>query len=396
MRNLFICLVLIALVLLARSTSVDNLESGACLGLFLFFPVVAAQWFNKILLPSHLGALLAGLAIGVSGLAPSTGLESLQIFAQVAGVYVCLRVGSLLSPYIFLNLRILKTSAIVVGVTFLIISTFMKTLWGLSLTTSVYLGLIGSITAPLFTLLSRTDRKAGQMVSSVTTGISLLLLAAFHMTLDFKGLDVAIYESLAFLIFLEIAYWTLRQIRTEHGIYLFFGILSILLFFVARHSEIPPVFLAVPTGFLLRIREGRRQVDWPGAAQPLSPVVIPFVLAYLAASIVLPLPLMKSVHWQMALTFSAAMFAGKGLAVWLASKFFNMPGRDWLQILPQGLFAVLLLQFSLQQSDEISSSAGIVLAAFLINSVGISLLLPIFHIILEKIKIRRLEALQAP
>ena len=132
MRNLFICLILTALVLLARSTSEGNLESGACLGLLLFLPVVAARWFNRILLPSHLGALLAGLGIGVSGMVPMAGLESLEVYAQVAGVYVCLHVGSLLSPYIFTNLRILKTSAIIVGTTLLLVSISMNLLWNIS------------------------------------------------------------------------------------------------------------------------------------------------------------------------------------------------------------------------------------------------------------------------
>ena len=109
-----------------------------------------------------------------------------------------------------------------------------------------------------------------------------------------------------------------------------------------------------------------------------------------------PISLLKGYEWQFILTFSFAMYIGKGLSAWVASKFLTLSGRDWLQLMPHGLFAILLLQNGLPEDLLTSSPAATVSAAILLNSVGISLLLPVLQFFLEKIKIRHLEAVEDP
>ena len=396
MRNLFICLILVALVWVTKGDPEGFLGVSTSLGLFVFLPVVMAHWFERFMLPSHLGTLLAGLAIGSSNLIPAWEMASLQVFASLGGVFLCLHVGALLSPYIFLNQRILQASALVIGITFLVVTTTLIAFWNIPIHSVIHLGLICAVTAPIFTLLSYSDRKEGLMVSTATTAIALLLLGVFRGFQADGWPEVTVKHVLIYLVFLEFSYRTLRQIHTEHGRYLLLGSSSVLIFLAAKQIGLAPEFFALLTGYALRIRGGRGRLDQLESTRKLSRCLIPFVLAYLAAKTVGPISLLKGYEWQFILTFSFAMYIGKGLSAWVASKFLTLSGRDWLQLMPHGLFAILLLQNGLPEDLLTSSPAATVSAAILLNSVGISLLLPVLQFFLEKIKIRHLEAVEDP
>ena len=393
MRNIFVCLILASLVWISGMGARSFLVAGVCLGLFVFFPVVMGDWFKRVALPSHIGPLLAGFVIGASDLVPQGGMDSLRIYVHLGGVFLCLQVGSLLSPGVFLNQKILKAASLVVGSTLLIITGVLIVLWGIPALSAIHLGLICSITAPLFTLLSYPDRKEGLVVSIVTTAISLVIVASFQIILRAAFPLVSLSHFLTYLLFLEISFRTLRQINTEHGKYLFYGATSLMLYLASERVGLSPEFLALLTGSLLRIRGGSRRIGQLDATGFTS--LIPFILAFLVAATLDPVSALKGYEWRFVLSFSLAMYLGKGLSAWFASRFLTIPPRDWLQIMPHGFFAILLLKTGLPGGFLTSSPTAVVSASILVNSVGISLLLPLLQFAIQKIKIRRLEAVKA-
>ena len=399
MRNLFICCLLSALVWLSQRGPATPYEHMAYLGFLIVLSVLATQFAARVGLPGHIGALAIGLLAGASGPISGSAIDAAQPFSDLAAAWVGLHLGGALSPSVIFNRRFLYAATAALAGATVITATSLLVLLHLPPAYAIQLGLLSSLSAPLFTSVSQPHRREALSLALLITALGLLLFgifrAAYAQTLPAFP-PQQIFLSLVFWgIGIELVYRSASRIRTEPSRYLLFSAVALLLFLTSRSQQISPLFLSLVSGLALSLRCGRNRA----LLRPLgilSGLVAPLVLADFAsrADVAGALRLPAS-SWYFLLIYAISMGVGKALGGALGSRLTGSPFRDWSQILPQGILAGLLLPLALLPRTFLAQASplpGAVAAGFLsICGIALPLLIGPICALVERIEIGRIQ-----
>ncbi len=161
----------------------DAVEPRASLAMVVvvFGTALAAAWVMRaVRAPTILGFLLAGIAIGQSGLGlidPDTGRQQVQFFAELGLVMLLFTVGLELTPepLVRMGWRLLLAACLQMGITSLVIGAGLYLLAGLDLAGATVGGLAVSVSSTTIMLKHLADRdQVDSPTGAVVTTVSLL------------------------------------------------------------------------------------------------------------------------------------------------------------------------------------------------------------------------------
>lgn len=355
----------------------------ALVGFLMTAAMVGARLGNRAKLPSVMGMIAAGLALGYAPVITPENHQNLQPFADVALAWVGLSLGTPISRPLVANPRVLASSLCLYFAP--VLTAFLALIFfDLPLLYTVQLAILSGISAPVF--LERAEHTLRDTwplsLLVATMGLFLCLLVAMGDAIGTHGVsadraaDIALGVLLG-LVGIELSHHWLRQIRTPTGQFTSWLGIAFLIALASWHLGVPPLVLAWAAGLALscRTKRGLR----PRARLPKAEVLIGFALAHYVSGFAWPIPAIP-LHFFALL---AAMVLGKIAGGLLSRRFAAQSVRAWLPLMPQGLLAMVCL-------ESIAPSA--VPLYFLCTGVGLSLLYLLTDPVVQKIKNGRLRA----
>ena len=395
MKLLFLCFFLGALVWLIQQGQTPFSEPTAYLGLLLILPTLTARIAGISGLSAPVGALVAGVLVGSTGLVSGSALNTVEPFSELATVWTGLYLGTTLSPALVFDRRFFTAASAVVLVA--VLTTCFLLLIAFPLTYALQMGLLASLAAPFFTHIVQPAQRDALSISLFTTGLGLLLLGLFQAIHTRALTELLHLQSLLELIFwgigIELTFHCIRKVRTDPGRYILFAVLTFLLLIVSRSQQIPLLFLSLASGLALSFRCGQNRDPFRPLGG-LSERLVPFILADFTARITPTGALqLGPYHWQILLIYAVAMTAGKTVGALMGSRLTGSPFRSWCPILPQGILACILLPQLLPPTEHFAHTAlppGQMQFGFLaVCGVGVSILLQPIQLLVRAIETRQ-------
>lgn len=364
-------------------------EPTAYLGIFLVLPALAARITGTSGLSTQVGALAAGALIGTTSLVSRATLITTKPFSDLAKIWIGLSLGTALPPTLIFERRFFISSfaAVLAGT---VISCFIL-LIAFPFKYALQIGLLSSISAPVFIHISQPVHRDALSISLLTTTLGLLILGFSQIIIPWEFPEFLKLEMIGKLIIwgigIELIFQTLRKVRTNSGQYILFAILTFLLLIVSRSQHIPILFLSMVSGLALSVRFGKNS-DTFRTLRRLSKLLIPFILADFTAHIAPKEALHLGLyHWQILAIYTIAMTTGKTIEAMIGSRLSRIPFQSWCPILPQDIIACILFPLLLPPTEQFMPNAfpleHFQFGFLLVCGIGISLL----HQLIQKIKI---------
>ncbi len=345
MRNLFICFLLATMVFLAQRGPDPLTEPSTYLGIMLIIPILGARLFRNWRLPPPVGALAAGFMLGPTGLLSSSVLATIEPFTALAYAWVGTHLGVICSRPIALNGRsIVAAAAPVIGCT-LTGTILFSWLYPLDLREALRVGLLASMTAPIFVQLTVPYRREPLAQASLVSLVVLLLLALTALPeLGMPSLGKRDVLAAGFVVLLlELGYRCYRSVRTEPGRYVLFILLSGALTSLSLQQDVHPLLLGSGFGLVFGLR-ARKFRDGFKPLEESSVYLGPFILGSLAAGLE-PNRLLAlgPVEWEFAVVYVVTLVVGKTIGGMLGSRLTGAPLGIWALSYAQGVALPLLL-----------------------------------------------------
>ena len=355
----------------------------ALVGFLMTAAMVGARLGNRAKLPSVMGMIGAGLALGYSPIITPEDHRSLQPFADVALAWVGLYLGTSISRPLFANPRLLA-GGLCLYLAPVLTAFLALVFFDVPLLDTAQLAILSGISAPVF--LERTEHTLRDTLPLsllvATMGLFLCVLVDMgdaiwgnRVSID-SAADIALGVLIG-LVGIELSHHWLRQIRTPTGQFTSWLALAFLIALASWHLGVSPLFLAWVAGLALscRTKRGLR----PRARLPKSEAFIGFALAHYVSGFAWPIPPIPPHFFALI----AAMVLGKIAGGLLSRRFTAQSVQAWLPLLPQGLLAIVCLE---------SVAPATAPLYFLGTGVGLSLLSLLTDPVVQKIKNGRLRA----
>jgi hypothetical protein len=376
MRSLFVCLVLGALAWLSNGAE-PSAGPLVYLGLLVAVPALASQLAPVHRQFAHVGALVAGLLLGWTGLVSEYALESIKPYLNVAAVWVGMHLGASLPVSLLHDRRLLLALLAACACPVILCFTGLTLLLSLPAGTALWLALLSPISAPLFVQISRPDRKQAVWLSVLLTsmGLAMWLLFASPSGLWPHGGSSVALMLLIWVMGMEALHRASEVVRSEPGHFLLNGAAALVLSIAASRSGVPALYLGLASGLLLAVRT-RRPPQCISVTAPVAAMLVPFVLAAFAGRLPVAL-LLDSLPalWPMLAVYTGCLTGGKLAGILLAGRLTPIPLRDWILTLPQGLPAgILALSVLPSHAMPLGLDPTVLVAALLgLCGVGLSL-----------------------
>ncbi len=352
-------------------------------GFLMTGSIVGARLGNRAGLPSVLGMIAVGFAIGLAPITTAESHRSLQPFVDIAMAWVGLDMGTSLSRALLANSRLRAGSLCLYTVP--VLTTFFALVFsGLSLSTALQIAILSGISAPVFLdRAEHTPRDTWPLsLLAATTGLFLFLLldmwAAIWEMDEMLPLIPDIAPSvLVGIVGIELTHCWLRHIHTPTGQFTSWFAISFLVALGSWHLGVQPLVLAWAVGLALswRAKRGLRS----RASMPKAEALIGFALAHYVSGFdwqISPVP----PHFFALIT---ALVLGKIAGGLLSSRLASQPAQAWLPLLPQGLLAIVCFE---------AISPATAPLYFACTGVGLLLLYLLIDPIVQKIKNGRIRA----
>ena len=353
----------------------------ALVGFLMTAAMVGARLGNRAKLPSVMGVIAAGLALGYAPIITPENHQNLQPFADVALAWVGLYLGTPISRPLFVNPRLLAGSLCLYLAP--VLTAFLALIFfDLPWLSAVQLAILSGISAPVFLERAEHTLRDTWPLSLLVATMGLFLFSLVDLgdaiwnnrVSPDRAADIALAVLIG-LVGIELSHHWLRQIRTPTGQFTSWLGLAFPIALASWHLGVPPLFLAWTAGLALscRTKRGLR----PHARLPKAEVLIGFALAHYVSGFAWPIPPVP--HF---FALIAAMVLGKIAGGLLSRRFAAQSVRAWLPLLPQGLLAMVCLE---------SIAPATVPLYFLCTGVGLSLLYLLTDPVIQKIKNGRLR-----
>ncbi len=341
MRNIFTCFFLCILVWLIQQGPLPILEPASFVGILAILPVILADFAERSGFPAFIGALLAGLLMGPTGLFSETAIESVHILSEIALVWVGLYLGASVTPSLISDRRYLVPSIItVMGATLVSFFVFVFG-FGFAPEDALRLGLLASVGAPILMLRSLSKQVEALSFSLLTSGLGLLFLG---IVLSLQSTRV---HTISLELFLEIGSWLvgvevvnrcLRRIRTDWGRFFLFGTVTLIVFLASKRYGISALLLSSVSGLLLSLR--REHPDASRILGRLSQLLVPFIIAEFAVNLIpSDLGSLAGRPFTILLAFALCVGLGKSAGLFLSSRLSAGPPGAYHTVLPQGILS---------------------------------------------------------
>ena len=354
----------------------------ALVGFLMTAAMVGARLGNRAKLPSVMGVIAAGLALGYAPIITPENHQNLQPFADVALAWVGLYLGTPISRPLFVNPRLLAGGLCLYLAP--VLTAFLALIFfDLPWLSAVQLAILSGISAPVFLERAEHTLRDTWPLSLLVATMGLFLFSLVDLgdaiwnnrVSPDRAADIALAVLIG-LVGIELSHHWLRQIRTPTGQFTSWLGLAFPIALASWHLGVPPLFLAWTAGLALscRTKRGLR----PHARLPKAEVLIGFALAHYVSGFAWPIPPVPPHFFALI----AAMVLGKIAGGLLSRRFAAQSVRAWLPLLPQGLLAMVCLE---------SIAPATVPLYFLCTGVGLSLLYLLTDPVIQKIKNGRLR-----
>ena len=383
MRNLFICFLLATMVYLAQRGPDPLTEPSTYLGIMLVIPILGARLFRNWRLPPPVGAIAAGFMLGPTGLLSPSVLEAVEPFVALAFAWVGMHLGVTCARPIALNRRsMIAAAAPVIGCS-LTGTVLFSWLYPLDLREALRIGLLASMTAPVFVQLTSPQRREPLAQAALVSLIVLALMALMMLPeLEMPALGKRDLLSVVFAVLLiELGNRCYRAVRTEPGRYVLFILFGGALVGLSIAHEVHPLLLGGGFGVVFGLRarayrEGFRPLEEG------SGFLGPFILGSLAAGLE-PHRLLDlgPLQWEFSLIYVLTLVVGKTAGGMLGSRITGSPLGIWALSYAQGVALPLLLPaivptrlfLGSHAHDPILFVTGLLLLAGVLPALAVSL-----------------------
>ena len=389
MRRFLICVILCVAAWGAQHDFPNSIQPVAYVGLMLVVPLTLAGALSGSGIPLHVAPLVLGFLAGGFGVRHTEAFVAAAPFAELALVWVGLYLGASFSYRRFLSKK-LGTSAIVsIGATLIPAFLALFLLLDFPVVQAVRLGLLAGMSGPMITLISQPDRREALSFSVLVTMLGLSLWFLADLIVRTPGLYQAVPSAIMWVVGVELIARITHTIRTGIGGQVLFGAIVATLFVSAQAMHVSPLFLSLMTGVGVSARSARSGI----ALREMAPLSVPLAhvaLTYFAAGLDLAgLLNLSAFHWKILGVYVAAMLAGKTAGGLCAGRHAGLFVRDWSQLLPQGLFAFVLLHeaFPPTLSD---TRNGLTAGVVLLCGIAVPLLLSPALFLYERMDRRRI------
>jgi Kef-type K+ transport system membrane component KefB len=382
-RNLFICFLLATMVYLAQRGPDPLTEPSTYLGIMLVIPILGARLFRNWRLPPPVGAIAAGFMLGPTGLLSPTVLETVEPFIILAFTWVGMHLGVTCARPIALNRRsLIAAAAPVIGCT-LTGTVLFSWLYPLDLREALRVGLLASMTAPIFVQLTTPQRREPLAQAVLVSLIALFLLGLTALP-ELKMPDLTKFDlalGVVAVLLLELGNRCYRAVRTEPGRYVLFILFCSVLAWLSVAQDIHPLLLGGAFGVIF----GLRAHSYREGFRPLEESSVflgPFLLGSLAAGLQ-PHRLLDlgPLEWEFCLIYLLTLVVGKTIGGILGSRVTGAPLGIWALSYAQGVGLPLLLPaivparlfLSSHAHDPVLFVTGLMLLAGVLPALAVSL-----------------------
>lgn len=354
------------------------------IGFMTLMGLTLTRLFRRLGLPGLLGALTAGLILGISNIISPESLKQTNLVYDFAIAWTGLYLSAGITPKILTNTRLYK------GIICLYVPPVLLTLLfflfqAIPLSVAIPLSFLAGTSLLLF--LPPNLKMSGEIIPlcKITTLLGALFWMVFSLDtptiLGNQSLFDILVDVILLLVLLESIVRVCRLINTNIAHHTVLIIFAYLLAIACYNRDISPFFLAFPAGVFLSFRNVHRPLLHTPS---LSDAILSFVLISFALQIFQTSsnPLDFTPLTQLSL-YLFILLTSKIMGGLLAQHFFNISPKTWLPLIPQG-FVVFLCLHTIP--SPIFSSTGTLHVTVLIAFMVITLIYPTSKIVWAKIK----------